>query len=124
MDFAAAIASGLARATTAMGASFTLEGGPTLRGVVDRRADVTKPADGGLALDWDATLLVPVAAITQSQLLDPAGDAILDTSGSTLLDDTGLAIGRKLTVLGQQMRIVALDYDGHQYNARLANVNQ
>lgn len=124
MDFAAAIASGLAKATSAMGVSFALDGGPTLRGVVDRRADVTKPADGGLALDWDATLLVPVAAITQSQLLDPAGDAILDTAGSPLLDDVGLSIGRKLTVLGQQMRIVALDYDGHQYNARLANVNQ
>lgn len=124
MDFAAAIASGLARATSAMGVSFVLDGGPTLRGVVDRRADVTKPADGGLALDWDATLLVPVAAITQSQLLDPAGDAILDTSGSPLLDDVGLSIGRKLTVLGQQMRIVGLDYDGHQFNARLANVNQ
>lgn len=124
MDFAAAIASGLAKAATVFGAEFTLDGGPTLRGVVDRRADVTKPADGGLALDWDATLLVPVAAITQSQLLDPAGDAILDTAGSPLLDDVGLSIGRKLTVLGQQMRIVGLDYDGHQYNARLANVNQ
>lgn len=124
MDFAAAIAYGLAKATSAMGVSFTLDGGPTLRGVVDRRADVTKPADGGLSLDWDATLLVPVAALTQSQLLDPAGDAILDTSGSPLLDDVGLSIGRKLTVLGQQMRIVALEYDGHQFNARLANVNQ
>lgn len=124
MNFAASIASGLSKAATVFGVDFALEGGPTLRGVVDRRADVTKPADGGLALDWDATLLVPVAAITQSQLLDPAGEAILDTSGSPLLDDVGLSIGRKLTVLGQQMRIVGLDYDGHQFNARLANVNQ
>ncbi len=124
MDFAAAIASGLSRAASVFGADFALEGGPTLRGIVDRRADASKPADGGIALDWDATLLVPVAAIAQSQLLDTAGDAILDPAGSPLLDDTGLAIGRKLTVLGQAMRIVAIEYDAHQYTTRLANVNK
>ena len=124
MDFATSIAAGLAHAATVAGVAFTLEGGPTLRGVVDRRADTSKPADGGIALDWDATLLVPVAQLTPSVITDPAGDAILDAVGSPLLDDIGLQIGRKLTVLGAPMRIVGLDYDGHQHTARLANVNQ
>ena len=124
MTFAASIAAGLAHAATVAGVAFTLEGGPTLRGVVDRRADTSKPADGGIALDWDATLLVPAAQITQSQILDAEGQPILDAAGLPLLDDQGLAIGRKLTVLGALMRIVGLDWDGHQWTCRLANVNQ
>jgi len=124
MTFAASIAAGLAHAATVAGVAFTLEGGPTIRGIVDRRADTSKPADGGIAFDWDATLLVPQAQLTQTAITDPAGDPILDPALSPLLDDVGFQIGRKLTVLSQSMRIVGIDYDGHQYTLRLANVNQ
>ena len=124
MTFAASIAAGLAHAAGVAGVAFTLEGGPTLQGIVDRRADTSKPADGGIALDWDATLLVAKAQLVQTAITDPAGDPILDPALTPLLDDIGLQIGRKLVVLSQTMRIVGIDYDGHQYTLRLANVNQ
>lgn len=124
MSFASAIASGLAAANAAFGVSFTLDGGGTYVGVIDRRADVSKPRDGGFALDWDATLNVAVAQFVGITLLDETGASLLDESGLPLTDDDGLKIGRKLTVLGQPMRIVGLDYDGHQYVARLANIHQ
>ena len=124
MSFASAIASGLAAANAAFGVSFTLDGGGTYVGVIDRRADVSKPRDGGFALDWDATLNVAVAQFVGITLLDETGASLLDEAGLPLTDDDGLKIGRKLTVLGQPMRIVGLDYDGHQYVARLANIHQ
>ena len=124
MSFASAIASGLAAANAAFGVSFTLDGGGTYVGVIDRRADVSKPRDGGFALDWDATLNVAVAQFVGITLLDETGASLLDEAGLPLTDDDGLKIGRKLTVLGQPMRVVGLDYDGHQYVARLANIHQ
>lgn len=124
MNFSAAIASGLAAANAAFGVSFTLDGGGTFTGVIDRRADASKPRDGGFAPDWDATLNVAVAAFAGITLQDEAGADLLDEAGLPLTDDDGLKIGRKLTVLGQQMRIVALDFDGHQYTARLTSIHQ
>jgi hypothetical protein len=124
MNFAAAIASGLAAANAAFGVSFALDGGGVYIGVIDRRADATKPRDGGLVPDWDATLNVAVAQFAGITLQDEAGENLLDEAGLPLTDDDGLKIGRKLTVLGQQMRIVALDFDGHQYTARLTSIHQ
>jgi len=124
MSFAAAIASGLAAANAAFGVSFTLDGGGTYVGVIDRRADVSKPRDGGFALDWDATLNVAVAQFSGITLQDETGASLLDEAGLPLTDDDGLKIGRKLTVLAQPMRVVGIDYDGHQYVARLANIHQ
>jgi hypothetical protein len=124
MSFAASIASGLAAANAAFGVSFTLDGGGTYVGVIDRRADSSKPRDGGFALDWDATLNVASAQLAGLAILDQNNLPILDQNNLPITDDDGLKIGRKLTVLGQPMRIVGLDYDGHQYTARLANIHQ
>ena len=124
MNFAAAIASGLAAANAAFGVSFALDGGGVYIGVIDRRADSTKPRDGGLVPDWDATLNVAVAQFAGITLQDETGASLLDEAGLPLTDDDGLKIGRKLTVLGQAMRIVALDFDGHQYTARLTSIHQ
>ena len=124
MTFAAAIAAGHSAATAAFGTAFTLDGGGTFVGVIDRRSDTSKPANGGLEPDWDATLNVAVAQFAGITLLDETGAAMLDEAGLPLTDDDGLKIGRKLTVLGESMRIVGLDFDGHQYEARLANVNR
>jgi hypothetical protein len=124
MSFAASIASGLSAANAAFGVSFTLDGGGTYVGVIDRRSDVSKPRDGGFALDWDATLNVAVAQFAGITLQDETGASLLDEAGLPLTDDDGLKIGRKLTVIGQPMRVVGLDYDGHQYTTRLANIHQ
>lgn len=124
MNFAAAIASGLAAANAAFGVSFALDGGGVYIGVIDRRADSTKPRDGGLVPDWDATLNVALAQLAGLAITDENNLPILDQNNLPITDDDGLKIGRKLTVLGQQMRIVALDFDGHQYTARLSSIHQ
>lgn len=124
MSFAASIASGLAAANAAFGVSFTLDGGGAYVGVIDRRSDASRPRDGGFALDWDATLNVALAQFAGITLQDETGASLLDEAGLPLTDDDGLKIGRKLTILDQPMRVVGLDYDGHQYTARLANIHQ